>query len=616
MKIVLLAVPFLSPKYPSLGLTQIKSRIKEVFAGSIEVRLVYSNHDFFQYFGAKLYDMISGGGLAPLMNEWVFRNEAFDHTKSNFEEYFKRFFPNMPTNSPEPAYLKEKLMNLGTFIRQVIAKYRLSDYDVIGINAMFDIVPGLAFCRHLKQIDQKIITVMGGAAFFNDSAEAIIRHYPHLDYVCAGSGLVSFPKLIRGIIDNDETARQTIDGMFCANNVGKVACSSEEPDINKDIALDFDDYFESFHKFHLEQNIQPQILMETSRGCSWNACTFCGLNKNRLKYRVKSPETAIEEINRNFKKYGCNIEMVDNVMPRGYIKKVLPYLDVPAGKILLYEVMGDYKEEEIAVLSRSRVKMIQPGIESIATPVLELMNKGTNAFQCIDMLKSCVKYGVIPGWNLLIGFPQMTGEMYESLLSVMPRLFHLFPPGMVNPLRIDRFSTYAQDSKEFGLMLKPFTAYEYIYPYDRDVLSKIAYHFEDTNYYSQRYYLLTEYYVKLHEQLTNWKKRWQSKNVDHLPRLTFLSKDDGTYIYDSRPEKAKVYKISPLEERILQILETPLSKHELITHLPGEPTERIDEILRQFDSSSLLFEENQRFLSLVIRDYSEQEIKFIMEMLN
>jgi ribosomal peptide maturation radical SAM protein 1 len=615
MKIALVSVPFLSPQYPGLGLTQIKGRLNKVFEKNVEVRLVYANHDFFQYVGAELYGMISESGFAPLMNEWAFRSEAFDRIKPNHEEYFKRFYPGVSANSPEIAYLREKLLNLGTFIQQVISTYCLDSYDVIGINATFEIVPALAFCRHLKQINQKIITVMGGAALFKDAAETLIQHYPYLDYVCSGSGLVSFPKLVRGILDNNETAGESVAGMFSHSNTGKPGHVSEELDINEDIFLDYDDFFESFFRFHLDQQMEPIILMETSRGCFWCSCTFCGLNKDQMKYRVKRPKIAVEEINHYFKKYNCNIEMVDNVMPRSYIKHVLPYLRVPEGKMLLYEVMGDYKEEEMRALNRAKVKMIQPGIESLSTPVLELMNKGTNAFQCLNMLKYCVKYGVLPGWNLLIGFPQMTGDMYERLLSILPRVFHLFPPGILNPVRIDRYSTYWQNSEKYNLVLAPFTAYEYIYPYDHEVLAKIAYHFEDRNYGSERYYLLSEYLPGLQERLNDWKRRWQTKDVEHFPRLTLRPGNDGTYIFDSRQD-VKEYKISSLEAKMLNVLEMPLSKDSIITHFPGETGERIDEILQRLDGNALLFNENDRYLSLVIHDYSEDEIKFIVETCN
>ena len=185
MKIALLAVPFISPQYPCLGLTQIsQSRLKKIFNENIDVRLFYLNHDFYRYFGRESYTLIGEGDFTLLLKEWVFRIEAFDHIKPNHDEYFGRFFPGIPSGSPMITFLKTKLMNLGAFIRQVTAAYRLTSFDVIGVNATFEVLPELAICRHVKQLNPGITTIMGGAAVFNDMAEALSQHYPYLDYVC------------------------------------------------------------------------------------------------------------------------------------------------------------------------------------------------------------------------------------------------------------------------------------------------------------------------------------------------------------------------------------------------------------------------------------------------
>jgi len=616
MKIALLSLPFLSPQYPALGLTQIKARIKKIFEENVEIRLFYLNYDFYQYFGSQLYSLIGVSEFTSLSKEWIFREQAFDHAKPNHDEYFRQFFAAIPAGSPIITLLKTKLMNLGTFIRQVISTYRLDTFDVIGVTAMFDVVPGLAICRHLKKLNPNIITIMGGAAVFKDIGEVLSQHYPYLDYVCCGSGLISFPRLIQAIMENNDTVRDSIDGIFSKTNSGKVGEMSEELDINEDIPLEYDDFLESFNRRQPDQAIHPIVLMETSHGCSWRTCTFCGLNKERSKYRIKRPEIAVEEINRYFKKYNCNIEMVDNVMPRNFIKHVFPHLQVPEGKYLMYEVRGDYNEDEMKALNQARVKMIQPGIESVSTPVLELMNKGTTAFQCIHMLKLCVKYGILPGWNLLIGFPGMTAGMYENLLAIIPRIFHLFPPGSMNPVRIDRFSEYWQNSEKYDLVPEPFRAYEYIYPYNRDVLAKIACHFEDKNYKSERYRLLTTYYKKLDTLVKGWKKRWQTKDTHHFPRLTCLEKEDGTYIYDYRQERAVEHKISALEIEILKILETPLTMDDLMNHFPADKGKLVSAALEYLDREGVIFKEGDRWMSLVIQDYSEEEIKFILENCN
>lgn len=603
MKIGLLAMPFLLPQFPSLGLTQMKYKIKKTFNQKVDVRLFYLNHDFYNYLGSEMYKMINAGAFFTLANEWLFRHEAFDHIKPNYNEYIMRFYPRMQF---EPDVLG-KIMNLGAFIQQLIAKYQLATYDIIGINATFSVVPGLAFFRHLKRRNNNIITVMGGACMYQEMGKALIRHYPHVDYVCSGSGLISFPRLIEGFMKNDEHATETINGMFSRKNMGKVGNVSDEQDIHENISLDYQDFFENFKKLNLDKHLEPNIFLETSRGCYWRKCKFCGLNEDQLKYRVKPVETAIEEINHYIKKYDSPIQMVDNVIPRHYIKKVLPHLRVPEGKYVVYEVRGDLSEEEIKILSQAKVNKVQPGFESLQSSIHDLMCKGINAFQCINMLKCCVKYSISPGWNLLIGFPDTTAEMYETLLTNISLLTHLFPPQVLTPVRFDRYSVYWMEKERYGLKLFPFSPYKYIYPYDDEFLSDIAYYFVDQNL-SKRTQLLGEYYPKFDTQINQWKKRWQT-DINNLPRLTCYYKDGSPYIYDSRGEEIKEYKISLVEETILKRLDEPMSDVSIKDHFPDIDPEIVAGGVTHLIEKGMIFKEGNQVMSLVIFDYPDTILK-------
>lgn len=608
MKIALLTMPFLLPVFPSLGLTQIKSRLKEMFKEQVEVRLFYLNHDFYRYFGRNLYLMVDADTTYTLLNDWLFRHEAFDNVTANHREYLKRFYPRMPINAEDMG----KLINLGDFIKQIIREYRLESYDMIGINTNFTVVPGLAFCRHLKKINREIITVIGGASVYKEMGEALCKYFPHVDYVCSGSGLISFPQLIDRIMNNDENGRNAIDGMFCRENIGKVGTVSETLDINENIVLDYHDFFENFNKFGLDKEMKPFILLETSRGCYWNKCKFCGLNEDQLKYQVKRTSSVIEEINRYLKEYDCDIHMVDNVMPRHHIKKVLPHLQVPEGRLLIYEVMANYTEEEMRVLNQAKVKKIQPGIESLSTPVHDVMNKGVNAFQCINMLKLCIKYGIIPAWNLIVGFPHMTEKMYEGLLSSIPSLFHLFPPAVLTPVRFDRYSEYWMEKEKYRLEISPFSAYEFIYPYDNEFLLNFAYYFEEKDFTLERIVLMSEYYLEYEVVINKWKELWQTDNMNKIPKLTCYFKEGSPYIYDSRQGTTKEFEISPLSEKMLIVLEQPMSIDSIKSNFPGENRESIVNVLHGLESKDLLFKENGQYMSLVIRDYSDGAIEFIL----
>jgi ribosomal peptide maturation radical SAM protein 1 len=600
MKIALLAMPFLAPEFPSLGLTQIKSRLKEIFKDQVDVDLFYLNHDFIQYFGYEFYMNVFYESTFTSINDWLFRQEAFDNLEYNHKEYLSRFYPNKNFDNNSI----ETFMNLGYFIDETIEAYHLTSYDLTGSSATYSTVPGLAFCRHLKRKKKEILTVMGGASLYKEMGETLSKYYPYIDYVCSGPGLISFPQLIDGIIKNDNNVMESIDGIFSKNNLGKVGKVSEELDINHDIHLDYDDFFESFYKFNLHEIIKPRILLETSRGCYWRKCKFCGLNEDQLKYRVKRVEKAIEEINRYSVKYNCDISMVDNIMPRHYIKKVLPNLHIKPGRAILYEVKADYNEEEIKILSQANLKKIQPGIESLHSNILEQMDKGINAFQCIDVLKQCIRYNITPGWNLIIGFPNMTEEMYKELIATIPLLTHLFPPDILTPVRFDRYSVYRMESEKYNLELSPFSAYKYIYPYDHEFLSGIAYYFEDRNFTSDRFQLMSEYHLKINTLVNCWKKRWQTDDMDNTPKLYCRVKEGTPFIYDSRQETTKEYDISLLEEKILKLLESPMAIDDIEISFPGENQGNLVGTLNRLEDKDLIFKENDRCMSLVIQPIS------------
>jgi magnesium-protoporphyrin IX monomethyl ester (oxidative) cyclase len=616
MKVALLVMPFNYPILPSIGLTQIKGRIKNVFNGSVDVRVFYINLEFYEFFGHEEYMKIMSDTSYTGVNDWLFRQEAFANIADNREDYFNRFYPDTIVNILG-AESDKKLKSLGGFIDDVIEKYRLTGFDLVGINATFSLVPALAFFRHLKKKRNRIITVVGGAGVYKEMGEALSRCYPYVDYVCSGSGLVSFPRLIEAVMKNDEQSKETIPGIFTKNNPGKVGNVSEELDINEDIHLDYHDFLESLQAFDIVRDSKPMILLETSRGCYWRKCKFCGLNEDQLKYRVKGPARAIEELSRCIKEYPhCNIEMVDNVLPRNYIKKVLPYIRMPEGRNIMYEVRADYSEEEVKVLSRAGVRYVQPGIESLVTGIHEEMNKGVNAIQCITMLKLCLKHGIFPGWNIIVGFPNLTREMYENLIATMQRLTHLIPPTNLTPVRFDRYSHYWCEKEKYRLDLFPFSVYEYIYPYDDRFLAEIAYYFEDRNYTSERFQLLGEYYAGVEKAFIHWRERWKNAAENDIPGLYRDSDNGPPYIYDSRQDTVKKYRLSGIEDQLLKELEEPASMDSIRTNLTDLSVNAIKRTLFHLKKNDLVYEENGRYVSLVLQEYPDLQIDLIKKYLD
>jgi ribosomal peptide maturation radical SAM protein 1 len=575
----------------------------------VDVLIRYTNLDFHRRFGNDLYLRLQSDATYTSVNDWLFRREAFDDVHDNGRQYLARFYPGAATEEFRTT-IESVRKDLGAFIEELIDLHDLESFDVVGINATFSTVPGMAFCRHLKKRRNGIVTVMGGATLYKEMGLALSRYYSYVDCVCSGSGLVSFPCYIGALMNGGDT--ESIGGILTGNNVGKVGIISEELDINHDIELDYDDFYETFDEYEFDARIAPRILMETSRGCYWRKCTFCGLNEDQLKYRVKTPEKMIGEIQKYIDRYDYDIEMVDNVMPRSFVEQVAPHISMPDGRGITYEIRSDFSEDEVQMLSEVGVKRLQPGIETFCSDVHMLMNKGVNAFQCINMLKLCVKYGILSGWNLMIGFPGMTEEMYESIAASIPRLVHLLPPIVVTPVRIDRYSYYWIDKDKYDLDLYPFSPYSYIYPYGDEFVKQFAYYFEDRNYESERLKLLVKHFGPLLKKVDEWKGKWENLDAREVPKLYARAERDGeTRLYDSRGDRIRDYSLKLPLAKILTALEQPHSIESLSAAVPDERKDTIAGALEFFESERVLFSEGGRCISLVIHGYSPEATRRI-----
>ena len=66
------------------------------------------------------------------------------------------------------------------------------------------------------------------------------------------------------------------------------------------------------------------------------------------------------------------------------------------------------------------MNFLQPGIESLSTPILLLMRKGVTAFQNVRLLKWCAEYGIHVFWNVIYGFWGELPEEYARLARLTP----------------------------------------------------------------------------------------------------------------------------------------------------------------------------------------------------
>jgi len=612
--ISLINMPFADLWFPSIALTQIKAVLEERFQDQVSVRVHYLNQEIAQYLGVRLYCYISNSletNMAAL-GDWFFKDVAFPSESDNMEAYFKRCFPQSdPGTVSKKQLILRKRKGLETFLERLIAKHALAADDLVGFTSMFcQNVASFAMAKKIKDQNPKVITVVGGANCEAPMGAYLVRNVEQIDYAFSGPALISFPQFVQQCLDG-RPGSAPVQGVCSKQEATNILEGPQsigaELDINHYVPLNYDPFLNTLAKNFSNNEISPVLLFETSRGCWWGQkahCTFCGLNGGTMAYRAMQPVAALRQFDDLFQYSSrCStFNAVDNILPKSYISDVLPHLNPPDNIQLFYEVKADLSKSDVEALARARVTRVQPGIESLATSTLKLMKKGTTVFQNLDLLKNCLIYGVQPEWNLLIGFPGEPETVFETYVRELSSLVHLPPPSGTFHVRFDRFSPYFTQAKQYGLDLHPSDFYSFIYPFSEEALSNIAYYFSDHNYSAAYIGAVSEWSANVRAKVEEWRTLWEAKQ-GLFPRLVWRTSGKSGIVYDSRSGKEVLHELSADAEHLLRHLVIPKTLGDIIKNFNTFDSAKEMELLRE---KRLVFEENQRFMSLVV-DQKERD---------
>jgi ribosomal peptide maturation radical SAM protein 1 len=609
-RVALINMPFANLNMPSLALSQLKSVLEEHFKDQIRVDIYYLNHNFANHMGVDFYNDVSSrqDSQNSGLGDWFFRQIAFPALPNNAAVYLTRYFPqrNDQSSTLKGLILKSR-RGLEQLMEDLITKYELDKADLVGFTSMFmQNVAVFAMAQKIKERNPKVTTIMGGANCESPMGQVIVKNVKQVDYVFSGPALKSLPQFVQHCLDHQESKCSSIKGVFSKRNyffhTGPDAIG-EELSIDVPTKLEYDSFLSTWKENFADTGAKPVLLFETSRGCWWGErahCTFCGLNGTTMAYRAMKPELAIDLISGLFKFSSTvsRLESVDNILPKNYLQEVLPLIKPPENMTIFYEVKADLADHDVEVLSKAGVRAIQPGIESLNTSTLKLMKKGTSSFQNLILLKNCLRYGVNPAWNLLIGFPGEKEDVYRKYVEEVPLLVHLPPPTGAYPVRFDRYSPYFMKAEEYKLDLHPLDYYSLIYPFEESDLENMAYFFGDTNLDAEYAKTTFRWIGPVREQVTRWVEKWQS--LDTIPKLFFKEERDGTIILDTRFGDAIEHDVGAVGRDLLKYMNKPKDLVDItgkFGHLTGFDAEREIGLLRE---KRLLFTETGRFFSLVL----------------
>jgi ribosomal peptide maturation radical SAM protein 1 len=276
----------------------------------------------------------------------------------------------------------------------------------------------------------------------------------------------------------------------------------------------------------------------------------------------------------------------------GYLKELFPaIIESGSDYEMFYEVKANLSRKQLELLAKAGVTRLQPGLESLSSNVLRLMNKGIRAAQNVNLLRWAQYYGIGVAWNILWGFPGETPEDYAAQAAVVPHLVHLQPPTGVSQIWLERFSPLYK-----GMARRtPERSYEYVYPDGVD-LERVAYFFE----YELDGALPSEVYAGLRQAVADWSGAWEG---DELPVLRYFSAPGFLQIYDGRwPGREGTYTFhDTLADIYLACSDRPTTAKAVRDKLGVElPVQAVEDAFAQFQQRGLMFLDGSLALSLAL----------------
>lgn len=529
--------PFGGIDRPSLGAHILQSTAKK---HDYKVDVLYCNLLLARQIGVKLYEYICYAPSTGLIGERFFSSAAYNlNAVSLYPNKENTGCIRTSRDTQLEGFLEEykkKSTLVCDWIDELTTQILKRSYPIIGCSTTFEQTSSsISLLNRIKRKNRSIITIIGGANCEDQMADGIATLSDSIDYIFSGESEISFVNFLNAIKNGRIPSSRVIYGELTKQ-------LSDIPIVN------YSDYYKQLGLLNISKEDLSEIWLpyESSRGCWWGEkhhCLFCGINGEGIKYREKDAEQVLYELTALIKEHPTNkVCMVDNIMPHTYFKSLLPKLASKNNKYhFFYEQKANLNIDQVLLLKKAGVNIIQPGIEAVSTPLLKMMQKGVTAKQNIALLRYARMADLYVNWNILHSFPHDIAKWYDDTIEVLHNVTHLNPPTGSYGLSIDRFSPYFDQSERYSLLnLRPIHSYYEVFPSTSDI-GKIAYHFE-ADYPSAS--KDNEFILGAIEQEINfWRQAWLENVAPPVLHINNLN-DDTYLLIDTRPT-------TPLDKRFV-----------------------------------------------------------------
>lgn len=459
MKVILNALPPARLDTPSAALSVLKA-----FLGhrGIQSRVIYWNLLLDRLLPA--FDRNTDEThLALLPYLYLLAGQCQDDiARSKVNAFIKARLPLRDKLNRNSDYFSNVRGQLEATVKEQFAAHDVGELLLFGIPCKYEQwIPGMVLAPLIKAAFPRAVIVLGGLRN-RDKAEALMALCPLFDFAIWGEGEYPLLALCQAL-ENGNADLDAVPRLIYRNEAGVQAAAADTRDcldLNSGIVPEYDDYFrcrEQTGHHHL-----PAILpLESSRGCTWNACRFCVYGEG-YQNRKKEPAALKAELRYLLDRYPTPFfafmdnDIVANDLPRmENLMDELMDLRHQAGNIqFIAEVIPkQFTPAIMKKMVRAGLARVHFGYEAVCDSLLKKMHKRNSFSDNLFFVKFAHKYKVkLPSANVICG---IVGETDMDVLESIDNLHflrfyfdrHLFVHNPV-PLRVAKHAAFYN-------MLKP-----------------------------------------------------------------------------------------------------------------------------------------------------------------
>jgi len=290
-------------------------------------------------------------------------------------------------------------------------------------------------CRAIKRAAPEIpVVIVGGhvsALPERTLAEELV------DFACKGEGPVTMVQLLEALKSGDAADLAKVQGLVWRRG-GKTVVNAPAPlvqDLDRDLHGDVWDLLpmdryraHNWQCFGALETRVPYASIYTSLGCPYK-CAFCCINApfDVNRYRMRSPEAVVAEIDRLHNEYGVKtIKIIDEMFVLNE-RHVIGICDLLIERdydlnIWAYARVDTVKPTMLDKLKRAGIRWLALGIESGSEHVRDGAEKTLKEDDIVGIVRAIQKAGIHVAGNFIFGLPDDSRETMQQTLDLAREL--------------------------------------------------------------------------------------------------------------------------------------------------------------------------------------------------